>query len=357
VLLPWLVYQRYGRSDVLERMYPAMVQWLRLVHGANPDGVWRRARGRDYGDWVPAGPDTSHDLFATAWLCHSTEVAARVARVLGDTDDRPWLEERAAATRKSFAEHFVDLDAGRVRALDPVGSPAAARRFAPAVAEETQTGYVLALAFDLVDDSVAGRLGDRLAQMVEEAGGRLQTGFIGSAMLLGSLAAGGHHDLAFDLLLRREYPSLGYMVDRGATSVWERWDGIQPDGGGPASATMNSFNHYCLGSMFAWVVESVCGLQPGAGVAFGSFDFAPAVTERVDWVDFRFASPAGDIAVRWERSGRDTVIGELTVPPGASCRIAAEVPYGDGVARLDTSSIANGDRVVGAGTHHVVWRR
>jgi alpha-L-rhamnosidase len=306
---------------------------------------------------VPAGPDTSHDLFATAWLCHSTEVAVQVARVLGDSEHQPWLEERAAATRSAFGEHFVDLDAGRVRALDPVGSPAAARRFAPAVAAETQTGYVLALAFELVDDKVAVRLGDRLAQMVEEAGGRLQTGFIGSALLLRSLATGGHHDLAFDLLLRREYPSLGYMVDQGATSVWERWDGVQPDGGGPASATMNSFNHYCLGSMFAWAVESVCGLQPGSGVAFDSFDFAPAVTHRVDWVAFRFASPAGDIAVRWELSGRDAVIGEVTVPDGARCRIAAEVPYDGGVASLDTSSLPDGQRWVGTGTHRVVWRR
>ncbi len=278
VLLPWLMYERYGRRDLLERMFPAMVEWLRLVHGANPDGVWRHGRGRDYGDWVPAGPDTSHDLFGTAWLCHTTEVAAQVADVLGATEDGGWLTERAGVARAAFAEHFVDEEAGRIRALEPVGSPAAARRFAPSVQEETQTGYVLALVFDLVDDKLAVRLGDRLAELVAAAGDRLETGFIGSAFLLDALAKGGRAAQAVDLLLREDYPSLGYMVNSGATSIWERWDGIQPGNGGPASATMNSFNHYCLGSMFRWAIESLCGLRPDDGVAFTSFAFAPTVT-------------------------------------------------------------------------------
>jgi alpha-L-rhamnosidase len=355
VALPWLVYRRYGRRDLLERMFPAMVRWLRIVHGSNPDGVWRRGLGRDYGDWVPAGPDTSHDLFATAWLAHSTALAAEAATLLGDTSEAAWLTERAGAARDAFNREFVDAVAGRVRARNPVSSPAAARRFAPSVVPETQTGYVLALMFDLVDSELAPRLADRLAEMVTGAGGRLQTGFIGSALLLDALAKGGHPSLAVDLLLREEYPSLGYMVDHGATSVWERWDGIQPDTGGPASATMNSFNHYCLGSMFRWAIESLCGLKPGDDVAFASFDFAPTLTSRIDWAAFRFLSPAGEIAVRWERIGDDTVAGEVTVPDGAECRIAADVVWDDVHARLDTASLP--DRTVRTGTHRVVWRR
>ncbi len=356
VVLPWLMYQRYGRRDLLARMFPAMMEWLRLVHGNNPDGVWRHGRGRDYGDWVPAGPDTSHDLFGTAWLCHSTEIAAKVADVLGAAEDSTWLTERAAVARAAFADHFVDADAGRVRATEPVGSPAAARRFAPSVAEETQTGYVLALVFDLVDEKLADRFGDRLAEMVAKAGNRLETGFIGSAFLLDALAKGGRAAQAVDLLLREEYPSLGYMVNRGATSIWERWDGIQPGNGGPASATMNSFNHYCLGSMFHWAIESVCGLRGGDGVGFSSFEFAPSVTPQLDWAAFRFASPSGEIRVRWDRSGDREVTGEVTVPDGASCRIATDISFGDREAHLDAASLPGGSTVVGGGTHRVTWR-
>jgi alpha-L-rhamnosidase len=356
VLLPWLVYERYGRKDLLERMFPAMVGWLRLVHADNPDGVWRNGLGRDYGDWVPAGPDTSHDLFATAWLAHSTEMAATAAGVLGQEEDQAWLAERATVSRSAFNQEFVDAEAGRVRALHPVGSPAAARRFAPAVAAETQTGYVLALMFDLVDGAeLRARFADRLAEMVREAGDCLQTGFIGSAMLLDALAKGGRPATAVDLLLREDYPSLGYMVNHGATSIWERWDGIQPTNGGPAAATMNSFNHYCLGSMFRWAIESLCGLKP-TDIAFAAFDFDPTVTPRVEWASFRFRSPAGEISVRWDLVGDGEVTGEVSVPTGVSCRIAPEISFGDGRATLDSSALPEGT-TVGAGVHRVTWRR
>ena len=169
VVLPWLIYQRYGDREVLERMYPAMMTWLRAVHADNPDGIWRHGRGRDYGDWVPAGPDTSHDLFGTCWLYHSTRIAAQVADVLG-SDDTAWLQERAGVVQDAFSARFLDAETGRVIAPEPIGSPAAARRFAPSVAQETQTGYILPLVFGLVEGEIAARCGERLGELVEKAG-------------------------------------------------------------------------------------------------------------------------------------------------------------------------------------------
>ena len=357
VLLPWLIYQRYGDREVLERMYPAMMTWLRAVHADNPDGIWRHGRGRDYGDWVPAGPDTSHDLFGTCWLYHSTRTAARVADVLG-SGDTAWLRERADVVRDAFAARFLDAGTGRVIAPEPIGSPAAARRFAPSVAEETQTGYILPLVFGLVEGEVARRCGERLAELVEKAGRRLETGFIGSAYLLDALAGSGQAALAGELLRRTEFPSLGYMISRGATSIWERWDGLMP-GGGPACPTMNSFNHYALGSMFHWAIEGVCGLRPDPRApAFAAFTFAPTVLAGLDWVSFRFASPRGEIRVRWDRSGPDGpggpdgLDGEVTVPEGATCDLAATVTAGDRVLTL----ASDGAGPLGPGTHRVRWQ-
>ena len=351
VVLPWLIYQRYGDREVLERMYPAMMTWLRAVHADNPDGIWRHGRGRDYGDWVPAGPDTSHDLFGTCWLYHSTRTAADVAHVLG-SGDVGWLRERAGVVRDAFADRFLDAGSGRIAAPEPVGSPAAARRFAPSVAEETQTGYILPLVFGLVDGEVAVRCGQRLAELVGKAGGRLETGFIGSAYLLDALAGSGQTALAGELLRRSEFPSLGYMISRGATSIWERWDGLQP-GGGPACPTMNSFNHYALGSMFRWAIDGVCGLRPDPGTpAFGAFTFAPAVLAGLDWASFRFASPRGEIRVRWDRDGQDAVAGEVTVPEGTTCTLAATVPSGDQVLSL----AGHDGQPLGPGTHRVRWQ-
>jgi alpha-L-rhamnosidase len=274
--------------------------------------------------------------------------------------------------RDAFTRTFLDADTGRVVAREPVGSPAAARRFAPSVAEETQTGYILPLVFGMLDGEVAGRCAGRLAEMVEKAGRRLETGFIGSAFLLEALAGSGHIPLAYELLQRSEFPSLGYMISRGATSVWERWDGIQP-GGGPACPTMNSFNHYALGSMFRWAIEAVCGLRPAPGaVAFQAFSFAPVTSPTLEWASFRFTSPQGPIRVRWDRTGEGLVEGEVTVPDGAMCRVALEVPDGDRTLSLVTGGLpprppsapgAGGtvgppdrDWPLGAGTHRVRWQ-
>lgn len=361
--IPWLIYQRYGDAEILERMFPAMMEWLRAVHAANPDGVWRHGRGNDYGDWVPAGPDTSHDLFATCWLFRSTRVAAQTARVLG-RGEAAWLAQRAESVRNAFLATFLDPGTGRIVATEPVGSRAA-RRFAPRLAGETQTGYILPLAFGMLDGQAGARCAQRLAEMVAGSGRRLETGFAGSAFILDALGGWGHTGLAYELLQRSEFPSLGYMIGRGATSIWERWDGLQP-GGGPADPAMNSLNHYALGSMFRWAIEGVCGLRTAAGaVAFRTFRFAPSASRALGWASFRFASPQGEIRLRWERSREDAVAGEVTVPGGATCLAAREVPDGDRVLSLVTDDLpdpagpgapAGGDWILGPGTHSVRWR-
>jgi alpha-L-rhamnosidase len=364
VLIPWLIYQRYGDREVLERMFPAMIGWLRAVHADNPDGIWRHGRGNDYGDWVPAGPDTSHDLFATCWLFRSTRVAAKIAQILG-RDEAAWLLQRAETVRNAFLGAFLDTDTGRIVAPEPEDSRAA-RRFAPQVAQETQTGYILPLVFGMLDDQASARCARRLAEMVRDSGHRLETGFTGSAFILDALADGGHTGLAYELLQRSEFPSLGYMISRGATSVWERWDGLQP-GGGPASPTMNSFNHYALGSMFRWAIEAVCGLRMAAdAVAFQTFRFAPSVAGTLRWASFRFASPQGQIQVRWDRAPEDAVTGEVAVPPGTMCLVAREVPDGDRVLSLVTGDLppvpadpgapADEGWPLGPGTHRVRWQ-
>ncbi len=360
VLLPWLIYQRYGETEPLEKMFPAMMDWLRLVHAANPDGIWQAGRGNDYGDWVPVGPDTPHDLFATCWLYRSTAVAARIAGLLDATAERQWLTGRAEAVRQAFTARYVDAGTGKIADPSRSGSSAAARRFAPVVAAETQTGYVLPLMFGLVTGEVAALAGSRLASMVRKAGPALQTGFAGSALLLHALEKAGAVGTAYDLLLRREPPSLGFMVTQGATSIWERWDGIGP-GGWPTCPTMNSFNHYAMGSMGTWLIEGVCGLRPSdEEPAFAAFGFAPAVSSRLGHASYRLHGPRGLLRAGWHWDGPDAVIGEVEVPVASQCRIAAAIA-GDGGAghgaRLADAGAPAGGRVVGPGVHQVRWAR
>lgn len=361
VQLPWLLYERYGATDVLEAMFPAMRDWLDLVHGQNPDGIWRHDRGNDFGDWVPAGPDTSHDLFSTCWLYRSSVVGARVAGTVGDAPAATWLAERAEIVKRAFLEEYVDAGTGRIADAAVAGTPPVPPSSNPGVVPETQTGYVMALAFDLLEGELAERAGQHLADLVVRAGRRLETGFCGSAYLLSALERAGHAGLAYDLLLRREPPSLGFMVEMGATSVWERWNGLDATGQ-PETPTMNSFNHYAMSSMLSWLIEGVGGLRPVPGVpALGEIRFAPALTRRLSEAAFGFEAPAGRLELRWAWQGDDRVVGQVHVPPGMSCAIASRVAVDEGPARaVDAQSGAddNGpghDRCVGGGDHEVVW--
>jgi alpha-L-rhamnosidase len=360
VLLPWLMYQRYGEAEPLEKMFPAMMDWLRLVHAANPDGIWRNGRGMDYGDWVPIGADTPHDLFGTAWLYHSTTVTARIAALLGAPAEQAWLADRAETVHRAFLAHYVDEGTGQVADHGRSGSSTASRRFAPVVAAETQAGYVVALMFGLVTGEVAARAGGRLIDMVRKAGPALETGFTGSALMLHALERAGAIDTAYDLLLRREPPSLGFMIEQGATSIWERWDGIGPDGW-PACPTMNSFNHYAMGSMGSWLVEGVCGLRPSDdGPAFAAFGFAPAVSSRLGHASYRMEAPHGPLRVGWRWDGPGTVLGEVEVPAASRCRIASAIAddRADGTgADLIDATAPDGGRIVGPGVHQARWTR
>jgi alpha-L-rhamnosidase len=229
------------------------------------------------------------------------------------------------------------------------------------LAPETQAGYVLALVFDLLDPDLAAAAGRHLADMVLRAGRRLHTGFSGSAHLLSALEKAGHPGLAYDLLLRRDPPSLGFMVDMGATSVWERWDGLDA-AGQPASPTMNSFNHYAMGSMLSWLIEGICGLRPAAGVpALGEIRFAPALSRRLSRAAFTFEAPSGRLELGWAWDGSSTVVGHVRVPAGMTCSLAGAVAIDDdGRAVADAPSmhgtgVQAPDRLVGAGDHEVVW--
>jgi alpha-L-rhamnosidase len=368
VLLPWLLYQRYNDRTVLKRMFPAIMTWLRRVHRANPSGLWTIGRGRDFGDWLPAGPDTSHTLFSTCWLYRSTNVAAAVAALLGATEEERWCRDRADVVRAAFADTYLDEATGRIRDEVPDTSALAQLVFGATAAAETQTGYVLPLVFGLVEGEVANRCAGRLVDLVERAGNRLETGFIGSAFLLEALERSGHSLLALDLLLCDEFPSLGYMVRRGSTSIWERWDGLKP-GFGPACPTANSYNHFGLGSMFSWAITGLCGLRPSElEPGFARFGFAPVASSRLQWAKFAFESPSGALEVGWSWSSDSEVCGEVLVPKGARCALACEIDVDGGRAVAADVAGALSDlgerswpnqtawQLVDPGRHEVRWQ-
>ena len=313
VICPWEIYRTYGDKAVLEEQFDSMKAWIDWMRERSENG--RRSGGSHFGDWLgldsPEGSykgSTPDDLIATAYYKYSTELFIKAAHALGrDVSEYENIPaEAAAAFRREYMEN------GRVK-------------------NATQTGCVLALCFDITDDRAA--TATQLNELVKRAG-HLETGFVGTPYLLHALSDNGYAETAYDLLLRREYPSWLYPISKGATTVWEHWDGIKPDGT-MWSTDMNSFNHYAYGAVADWMYGAAAGInsdpdRPG----FEHIIFRPVTDRRLDFVKASIDTRRGTVASEWRReNGRIKYI--FTVPEGCGA-----------------SAVIDGEKhEVGAGTH------
>ena len=320
-IVPQVLADSSGDASVLAEFYPGMRDWVDLVLShRDAEGLW--TSGRQLADWLdpnappnaPSRGRTDTDIVATAYLVRTARLTADIARQLGHHADADRIAAEAEASRRAFVEAFV-TPTGRMMC-------------------DTQTAYALTIAFDLVDDArVRGLLGERLAFVVRRDGYRIATGLVGTAVIAQALTATGHHDAAERLLFQTESPSWLYPVTVGATTVWERWDGLRADGSLNPGA-MISFNHVALGSVAAWLHADVAGLsaaEPGYRVV----RVAPRPLDRLSHARARHDTPYGPAESAWERiEGGLRVRAEI--PPNTSGLI--DLPDG---RRLE----------VGAGVH------
>ena len=307
VTVPVQLWRVYGRRRLLERAYPAMRAWVEHIHRHNPDLIWRNADGNSYGDWLQIGAHTPREVVATAYFARSASLVAETAGLLGDSADAARYAALAAEVRRAFTAEFARSDG--------------------TIATGSQTGYLMALAWDLIPADLREPAFGHLCRDIEDRGTRLSTGFVGVPLLGPVLTEGGRPDLAFALLHQEEFPSWGYSIRHGATTIWERWDGWTEDHGFQ-SPHMNSFNHYSLGSIGEWLWRSAAGIDQAPGsVAYGDLVIAPQFGPRLEWVTARYDSPRGLVRVQWRRSG-DGVDLELEIPPGrpAELRLPGEAP-------------------------------
>lgn len=313
VICPWEIYRTYGDKKIFEDQFDSMKAWIDWMRERSENG--KRSGGFHFGDWLgldsPEGSykgSTPDDLIATAYYKYSTELFIKAAHALGR--DVAEYENIPAEAAKAFRREYMEN--GRVK-------------------NATQTGCVLALCFDITDDRAATAA--QLNELVKRAG-HLETGFVGTPYLLHALSDNGYAETAYDLLLRREYPSWLYPISKGATTVWEHWDGIKPDGT-MWSTDMNSFNHYAYGAVADWMYGAAAGInsdpdRPG----FEHIIFRPVTDRRLDFVKASIDTRRGTVASEWRReNGRIKYI--FTVPEGCCA-----------------SAVIGGEKhEVGAGTH------
>jgi alpha-L-rhamnosidase len=246
VVVPWTVYQAYGDKRILEEQYPSMRAWVEYMRRqAGENYIW--SSGFSFGDWLAfattnsdyPGATTDKDLIQTAYFARSTALLARTAQVLGRIEDAAGYGELEEKIKSAFQKEFVTPN-GRL-------------------SSNTQTAYALALVFGLLPEAQRAGAAARLAADVRKFG-HLTTGFLGTPVLCRALSDYGYLDEAYMLVNRTEYPSWLYPITKGATTIWERWDGIKP-GGSFQDPSMNSFNHYAYGAIGEWMYGVVAGLE------------------------------------------------------------------------------------------------
>jgi alpha-L-rhamnosidase len=293
VLIPHAAWLQYGDLSVVKRSWPAMERWMDFVERTNPDYLRRNDLGGNYADWLAPDPHTPKELIDTAyWALVAREMAEMATALHNEAAAEKYrqLYDRIAA---AYRAAFVKAD----------GS----------VAGDTQTAYLATIFTGIAPEALRAGMVNRLVQDIESHGNHLTTGFLGTPFLMFVLDENGHADLAFRLLLSETYPSWGYMVKKGATTWWERWNG---DTGDPS---MNSYNHYAFGSVMAWVYRRAAGIDTdGAGAGFHHLDIRPHFDAALPQLHVEYDSAYGTIVSDWQRNTHRFTV---TIPPNTSATV------------------------------------
>ncbi|MCT9623587.1 family 78 glycoside hydrolase catalytic domain [Pseudarthrobacter equi] len=311
VWVPWALWEAYGDLSVLKNQYESMAAHTRRVEGLlSPAGLWDS--GFQFGDWLD--PDAAPDqpwaakadtaVVATACMYRTARLTAQAAGLLGKYDDEASFDALAARVRNAFAEHYVAADG--------------------TISSDCTTVYALAIAFDvLLTPELREFAGNRLAELVRDNGYRVSTGFAGTPFITHALTDTGHVDEAYRLLLEEGCPSWLYPVTMGATTVWERWDSMLPDGTiNPGE--MTSFNHYALGAVADWMHKAIGGIRP-LEPGYARVLIQPQPGEGIEWAATSLKTPHGEVRTAWKSDGGGFRL-EATVPDG----VAADVVLPDG---------------------------
>ncbi|MGN1142179.1 MAG: family 78 glycoside hydrolase catalytic domain [Oliverpabstia sp.] len=304
-IIPWTVYQVYGDKRILEDQYESMKGYVDYITAhCSENGLWQI--GYQYGDWLALDKEESADrtgatdkyLVANAYYAYSTDIVRKAAEVLGYEEDAKFYSELYRKIVTLFDEEYITRT-GRV-------------------VSETQTGCVLALYFGLAQEKYRGRIAESLKTNIANHKNHLSTGFVGTPYLCHTLSENGMHDLAGTIFLKEDYPSWLYAVKKGATTIWERWNSIMPDGSFDESG-MNSLNHYAYGSIGDWMYEKLAGINP-LKPGYKEILIQPRFIKGITEVEASFDSVYGEIRSAW-RCKDGKIIVNITIPANTTAHV------------------------------------
>ncbi len=318
-IIPWNMYLVYGDEKLLKDQYASMKAFVESVRGVSKDNMWNS--GFHFGDWLFYQPTDDRDgrsavtdkyLIAQCFYAHSTQLLVKAAEVLGYTEDAAFYGNLLKKIKLAFINEYM-TPSGRL-------------------ISGTQTAYVLALEFDMLPLDLRHKSAERLAENISSYGDHLTTGFLGTPYLCHVLTRFGYTDLAYRLLNQETYPSWLYPVKSGATTIWERWDGIKPDGTFQ-NAGMNSFNHYAYGAIGDWMYRVMAGIDTYEdGVGYKHSIIKPHIGGGFTYVSASLETYYGTLSSEWKLE-RDKLTFNVEIPANTSAKVY--VPASEGSVILE----------------------
>jgi alpha-L-rhamnosidase len=335
VILPWTMWRTYGDTRIVEKHWDAMERWMDWLLNANPNLLWTNNRSNDFGDWLSIGADTPKELIGTAYFAYDAHLMAEMAAVIGREHDAGRYRRLHEDVAAAFCAAYVQEDG--------------------TIEGETQSAYCLALHFGLLPPALREKAAARLVANIEAKGGHLSTGFVGVSYLCHVLTNNGYPEVAYRLLHNETFPSWKYSILHGATTIWERWDGWTEEGGFQ-DPSMNSFNHYSLGSVGEWLRRTVAGVETAQDApGYGHLRIRPVLDDSLTFAEGRYDSIRGTIRSRWERSSEGISLA-VTIPVNVSAEVW--IPVATGGALLEggapVSDVNGVTAVLRDGDHTVV---
>ena len=308
VICPWTIYEVYGDRRLLETHYDAMKRFIAFCEKRSGPDLLPPKQFHCFGDWLNIKDPTPKEVIYTAYFAYSAKLTAQAAEALGRKADAARYRKLYRRIKQAFNRAYVSED-GRIKG-------------------DTQTDYVLAIAFDLVDGKKAEQAAAHLVRNIRERNWHLSTGFIGTKDLMLALAKIGRNDVAYRLIHNDTFPSWGFSIKHGATTIWERWDGWTPEKGFQDPG-MNSFAHYSFGAVYQWMVENIGGIR-NEGPAYKRIRIEPDPDGKLTWARVGYRSIRGWIRTAWKRrDGRLEL--EVAIPPNTTAVVSAPTADPDAV--------------------------
>ena len=300
IIIPYTMMQVYGDTRIVKYMYDGMQKFMEFQEKASTNYL-RPGAGKNWGDWLAVNEETSHDFIASAYYGYDAKLMAEMATILGKTEDAKKYTQVFENIKKAFSEKYILANGN--------------------TSEDSMTTYALALYFDLYPEALAQKGAARLAEKIKTNNYKFATGFLGTKHVMLALSKYGFHDVSYKLFLQKEYPSWGYSIENGSTSIWERWNSFTKDNSknSDLNAAMNSFSHYAFGSVAEWMFQYAAGINT-EDYGYNKIIIKPAIDKDLEFINSSTNTINGKITSNWSVKGNHFYM-SIDIPVNTTAKI------------------------------------